>query len=210
MKSQLIMRQHVLLRLGIFVIGIFTGFEASFRQLAAQTLLVLLYLNAESLLYSSFLFAIRKLLSFFAAYWLLCLLFGVDFLQSLLFSFKIIYFVLITVAVWGSLHKASLLAQSLSLCRNKPCRAVISYILATYLFLKQYLSIYRSMQIQHSIYGMLDKAINAGKQLYEKSPSIEDKVNGLLAQNNPPPEIHYRANLFGLLFLVLLGLVNAL
>lgn len=66
------------------------------------------------------------------------------------------------------------------------------------------------MQIQHSIYGMLDKAINAGKQLYEKSPSIEDKVNGLLAQNNPPPEIHYRANLFGLLFLVLLGLVNAL
>ena len=116
MSLPLIYRQHLYLRLAIFSLGIATGFEASLRQLLTQIALSLFYITVEPQLFAKLGFALRKLLTFLAGYWLFALLFKVEFPQAVLFSLTIIYLILITVAVWGSLDKRMLLAQC------KPCR----------------------------------------------------------------------------------------
>jgi len=210
MKSGLIRNQHVFLKLVVFTIGISTSFEVSHRQLAAQSLLLFLYLLADLRLYASFLFAVRKLLTWFAAYWIFALIFRVEFLQSLMFSFKIIYLILLTVAVWASTDKARLWAELNSLRGVAGLKPMFSYFLATYLFLKEYLNIYRIQGTPSGIYDAIEHAIETGKRLHQQSSLIGAKVNRLMQMDAQKPAMCIRANLYGLLFLSLLGIVYSI
>jgi hypothetical protein len=210
MKSGLIRSQHVYLKLAIFVIGISSGFEVSQRQLAAQALLLCVYMFADTGLYGSFLFALRKLLTWFAAYWVFALIFGIEFPVSLMFTLKIIYLALITVAVWASVDRTRLWADLYPLVKYRPLRAFLSYSLATYLFLKEYLALYKSKTLPAEISGILDRAVSAGKEMHENSYRIEDKVEDLLRKTPVQQPLCHAANLYGLLFLCLLGIVNSL
>jgi hypothetical protein len=185
-------------------------FEVSLRQLAVQTLLFLLYFVAEPYLYAKFIFALRKLLTFLAAYWVFAMLFKVDFPLAGIFTLKIVYLALITVAVWASLDKAVLWAELKPLCKSKICKALLSYSLATWLFLKHYLEIHKAMDKQDSIAGILDKALAAGKQVHDQSADIETKVKQYMHMESSIPQLNYSANLYGLLFLCILVLVNGL
>lgn len=206
----LIYRQHLYLRLAIFSLGIAAGFEASLRQLLTQMLLVLLYLLPEPRLFAKLLFALRKLLTFLAGYWLFALLFKVEFPVAVIFSLTIIYLILITVAAWGSLDKRMLLAQS-ARCRNfKAGRAVLSFSLATYFFIKGYFAEYQSLEKQESIAGILDRAIIAGQKVHASFSAIEDKVQVLLQTDYPSPTRQTAANLYGLIFLSLLVVISSL
>lgn len=210
MRLNLIRQQHVLLRLLIFLVSMSTAFEVSLRQLISQTLLFLIYFAAEPLLYGRFIFAVRKLLTFFAGYWVFTLLFKVEFPLAVIFSMKILYLVLITVAVWASLDKARLWSELKPLCNSKICKSLLSYSLATWLFIKRYFELYRGMDRQDSIAGILDKTLLSGKQVYDQSDAIETKVLYYIQNDSPLPRINLRANFYGLLFLCLLVLVNGL
>ncbi|MDD3562573.1 MAG: hypothetical protein PHR32_02730 [Candidatus Cloacimonetes bacterium] len=204
MSLPLIYRQHLYLRLAIFSLGIATGFEASLRQLITQIALSLFYISVEPQLFAKLGFALRKLLTFLAGYWLFTLLFKVEFPQAVLFSLTIIYLILITVAVWGSLDKRMLLAQCKP-CRNfQTGRSVLSFSLATYFFIKRYFAEYQSLDKQENIAGILDRAIRAGLKVHEGAGAIEDKVQTLLREDYHPPTRQPAANLYGLIFLSLL------
>lgn len=208
MSLPLIYRQHLYLRLAIFSIGIATGFEASLQQLLTQMVLVLLYLLPEPQLYTKLGFALRKLLTFLAGYWVFALLFKVEFPQAVVFSLTIVYLILITVAAWGSLDKRMLLAQSAWCRKFKTGRALLSFSLATYFFIRRYFAEYQSLSRQESIAGILDRAIVAGQKVHDSSGVIEDKVHTLLQADYPQFSRQPAANLYGLMFLSLLVLLS--
>lgn len=210
MRSGLIRHQHLFLKLAIFVICISSGFEVSLRQLAAQALLIFFYISVEPQLFRKLLFALRKLITWFTAYWVFALLFAVEFPVSLMFSIKIIYLVLITVAVWASVDKPRLWADIYPLTRNRYLKSFVSYALATYLFLNGYLALYNAPHPRSSISGILDRALNTGKTMHEESSRIEEKVNRLLSTAPTAYRLDNHANLYGLLFLCLFGIVYSL
>ena len=210
MSLPLIYRQHLYLRLAIFSLGIATGFEASLRQLLTQIAFSLLYLIVEPYLYAKLFFALKKLLTFLAGYWLFTLLFKVEFPQALVFSLTIIYLVLITVAAWGSLDKRMILAQCNRLYNFQTGRYLLSFSLATYYFIKRYFAEYQSLESQENIAGILDRAIKAGLKVHESAGLIEDRVQTLLREDHPRPSRQPAANLYGLIFLSLLVLLSSI
>lgn len=209
MKRGLIREQHLYLKLATFLFGIAGTFEVSMRQLALQSLLFILYFALEPKLYGIMLFAFRKLLPFFAAYWLLATFFKVDFMISLLFSAKILHLVLITVTAWGAVDKNALLEQSKFFRKKKIGNKVFSFILATYLFLQEYIKTYKELPKSEKLGQIVDRAILAGKSVHDKSSAIDTRVQELMLQEAPPRNHHTFANLTGLLFLCLLGLVHS-
>lgn len=210
MSLPLIYRQHLYLRLAIFSLGIATGFEASLRQLLTGVALSLLYITVEPELFAKLGFALKKILTFLAGYWVFALLFKIEFPQAVLFSLTIIYLILITVAVWGSLDKRMLLAQCHRLHNFQTGRSLLSFSLTTYFFIKRYFAEYQGLQKQENIAGILDRAIRAGLTVHEGAGAIEDKVQTLLREDYHPPTRQPAANLYGLIFLSLLILLSNL
>lgn len=209
MKRGLIRNQHLYLKFAIFLFGIAGTLEVSLRQLALQSLLFILYLATEPKLYSLAFFAFRKLLPFFAAYWLLATLFKIEFMVSVLFSGKILHLVLITVAAWGAVDKSALLSQSKLFHKSKTGKQVLSFTLATYLFLQEYIKRYKELPKSDKLGQIVDKAIHAGKSVHDESESIEKEVQELLLQEVPAISGYWLANMTGLAFLCLLGLAHS-
>ncbi|MDI3504113.1 MAG: hypothetical protein PWP64_1049 [Candidatus Cloacimonadota bacterium] len=210
MNSGLILRQHLYLRLAIFFLGITTTWGASLRQMLLQSALCLLYFSFESRLFAKLLFALRKLLSFLAAYWVFALLFQLDFLDTIDFSLKIIYLIIITVAAWGAADKAQLLAQSSWCQRFKLGKIFIDFILATYLFIHRYFEQYRKLAEQDSIAGIIERAMQAGKEVHAHSADIEKQIQEILKTEPQRVSGQFAANLLGLVFLSVLMVISNL
>ncbi len=76
--------QHFYLKSAVFLTGLAIGLDSSLRQLLIQLVLILTILIFEPKLYLSLLNALKKLLPFFAGYWVFATLFGQEFLSDLL------------------------------------------------------------------------------------------------------------------------------
>lgn len=210
MNSGLIYRQHLYLRLAVFFLGITTAWGASLRQMLVQSALFFLYFCFESQLFAQLLFALRKLLSFLAAYWVFALLFQLDFIDAIDFSLKIIYLIMITVAAWGAMDKAQILGHC-SWCQRFPLgKAILSFVLATYLFIHSYFEQYRKLTEQESIAGIIERAIQAGKEVHAGSVDIEERIQKSLQKVPKRVSGQNAANLFGLAFLSLLMVISSL
>ena len=68
--------QHFYLKSAVFLTGLAIGLDSSLRQLLIQLVLILTILIFEPKLYLSLLNALKKLLPFFAGYWVFATLFG--------------------------------------------------------------------------------------------------------------------------------------
>lgn len=210
MNRRLITHQHLAMKLGIFIIGIATGFEASPRQLAIQSTLFLVFMLLETHLYSKLLFALRKLLIFLAAYWVFATIFALDFLYALSFSARILYLMLVMVGVWGAVDKKLILQQSKVFLRLPAGRKVMRYLIGTYYFLKSYLVAYKAIPNQSDLHSILQAAVEAGQLVHAQSDAIALSVEADL--NCAPTTDHLRsaANLWAAVFLFALVMVNSL
>lgn len=210
MRSRLIRHQHLAMKLGIFIIGIATGFEASARQIALQGLLFLVFMIFEPSLYAKLLFALRKILIFLSAYWLFATIFAMDFMATILFSARILYLLLVMVYAWGTVDKKQLIYQSRFCLRFSSGRAVISYIISTFYFMREYLRAYKAIPQGDNLQSVFSRAIDAGQMVHAQSPKIALKVETDLAldrTDHPPTTM---ANLLAAGFLFLLVLVHNL
>ncbi|MDD3535259.1 MAG: hypothetical protein PHC50_03825 [Candidatus Cloacimonetes bacterium] len=208
MKPELIRQQHLALKTGIFITGIASAFELNTRQLAYQSSLYLLFMLLDKSLYSKLLFALRKLLIFFTGYWLFATLFGQDFPDALLFSGRILYLLLVMVFCWAAVDKKLLLYQSRFCLLSKMGKRLISFILNTFYFLKEYLSAFRNLEGSAELSSIVDKALQAGAAVHQKSDAINAKTEAAIAEATAAPDTNKHANALGLGFLSLLVLLS--
>lgn len=206
MNSQLILRQHILVKIAIFLTVLIGGFEMSLKQLGLQALLFFLYMLFHPKLFGYFFFAVRKLLSFFAAYWVLAMLFKAEFPEAAMLSLKILYFLLITVAIWGAVDRPLLLSELSPLFRFKSCKPFFFYSFATYFFIKEYLKEYQALPKNEELASIIGKVVESGRRVFESSEAIESKVNGILGRAYSKERSAKKANIFGLAFLFAISL----
>lgn len=210
MSSGLIRNQHLAMKLVIFIIGIATGLEASFLQLAVQSSIFLIFMLLEPQLYGKLLFALRRLLFFLTAYWIFATLFAMDFPVALIFSARIIYLLLVMVAVWGATEKRMLLQQCRCFTKLNAGRKILSYLLSTLYFMREYFNAYKAIPANENLHGILQRAIDAGANVHAQSEVIARKVEADLNFDENLYLPSGRANLIAVVFLFVLVMVNSL
>lgn len=211
MRSGLIKHQHLYVKLGIFVIGLAAGFEVSLRQLTAQSFLFLIFMALDHTLYFKLFFALKKMISFMAAYWIFATIFAVDYMVTLRFSLQLCYFILIMVFVLGEMDAKALVSQCL-LCKYSPkASKMLSFIMASYLFMQEYIKAFSIVKGDNgNLRDILQGAIQTGKDEHAKQSEIAARINCCITAGvSISPQAKW-ANLIGLLFLSCLGLVYSL
>jgi len=209
MRTELIRSQHLYLKLAIFAIGISIALEASLKQLGMQTILLLIYFSFDHRLYHKVLFALIKMLSFFAAYWILAIFAGIEFPQAVIFSSRIVYLILLTVSVWAAINPRRLLGQCIFCRKVKIGQQFTTFFISTYLFIRKYFVMYQALDKSESISGILDRAILAGQKVHAQSSAIEARAEELQKTNHHPTPAP-AANLYGLTYLCLMVIISSI
>ncbi|MDD4806693.1 MAG: hypothetical protein PHO35_07920 [Candidatus Cloacimonetes bacterium] len=210
MNSGLIKTQHLAMKLAIFIIGLATGVEASFRQIALQGSLFLVFMLLEPALYLKLFFGLRKLVFFLCTYWIFATLFSVDFISSLLFSARLIYLLLVMVLAFASADKDMMIGQCSYFLRFRLFRALLSYILSTAYFLREYIHAYQSIPKGDSFGNLIERVIAAGAKVHGEASNIQSRVDEDLRSGALKLRSEPRANLLAAVFLFALVMVNSL
>lgn len=203
--------QNLWLRLLILVLAFVGAVDATLRQVLAMTVLFLLFLLLDLSAFGQIWKALRISLPFFAAYWVFATLFATSFTTALLFTLKLLLFIVVTVYVFGNLSLRRVLQDTQRLRRYRWGEQLLRFILATGLFIRAYAKYFKRVQIKtdNSIGAILDKMIAAGRQVAESSDVIEAQLNKTMqAQDEVAPGSS--ANIVSLCLLTCLILVLAL
>jgi hypothetical protein len=207
----LLSRQNLYLRLLILFLALVGTVDASLRQVLVQILLYLAFFLLNPSLYLMLLKALRRILLFFAGYWLFATVFGIPFPQMLLFSAKITLFVIVTVYAFGNLSWERLLHDTKRLRSWTWGERLVSFFMATTLFFRSYS---RQLSKDHfkagnSIGSFLDRMIAAGQEVYGKTELVRSQMDEALRKDTALPA-ETGANLFALLVLALMAVTNSL
>lgn len=209
-QQNIISGQNIYLKFAIFATGVVTGIEASLRQLIAQVFLLLLFFILEPPLYSLTFSALRRVLPFFAAYWVFATLFQQNFPNTVQFSIQLIYLLIITVAVLGRVSMNHVAAESYRLRKIAWVNSVFYYLFATWLYVQSFFRHYQLRQHNYAsepIVSLLEGVINA---VSGETGIIRVQLREILASDSQEVHLFVPANVCGVLFLVLLIIVNGL
>ncbi|MDZ4120961.1 MAG: hypothetical protein U1C33_00975 [Candidatus Cloacimonadaceae bacterium] len=205
-------RQNHWLKLLIFFLTLLGGMFALPRHLIYQTLLFALYFVLQSQLFGNILFAMRKLLPFFAAYWLFATILGVELIEMSEFSIRIVYMAFGTVYFFATLNISSLLAETFAIRQTRLGHKAFRFLIATMLFIRGYqrLFLHSGIKGKTSMAEVLNAGICILKQNLEQVATIETSTDTIIST---PPRVNSRlsgANLVAVLFICLSMLLYAL
>lgn len=202
--------QNLFLKLAIFIIGIATALDSSLRQLVAQIILFCLYLLLQPSLFRHLLKAFRRILPFFAGYWLFATLFGQSFPGSVLFSIQIIYLILVSVAVFAEVSMGALAHDSKWARRNKWVNALFYYCFATMLYLHSFFFHYHELKPNAKTNVMINSLGDVFGAVTADTDSIKTEVRNILNSDTYVNSGHSYANPVGIVFLAVLVIVHGL
>jgi hypothetical protein len=202
--------QNLWLRLLILVIALFGALEASPRQLLYYIGLILVFMLLDLSLYPKLLKGLRISLPFFAAYWVFGTLFGILFTDMILFTLKLIFFIGISVYVFGNLTQVQALEDTRWLRRYRWGRGFVRYCLATGLYINAYTRYFAEHKPKgsSSIGKVLDSLLDAGSKIFKHSDVVEAQLARAMVMV-PADTDKQGADLIGLCLLALIVLVSS-
>ncbi|CAO80410.1 hypothetical protein [Candidatus Cloacimonas acidaminovorans] len=202
--------QHFYLKSAVFLTGLAIGLDSSLRQLLIQLVLILAILIFEPKLYLSLLNALKKLLPFFAGYWVFATLFGQEFLTTVFFSVQILYLIAVTVYVLGNVKMEQIASQSRWLRKWKPVNSLFYYLFATVFFTRSFFAEYKKMKLVKENNFSLAQLSDVLANVSALSPQISNSVTNLLTFEGEEKNSNPQANYLGIFFLALLVIVHGL
>ena len=200
--------QHLYLKLAVFLTGLAIGLDSSLRQLLIQLILILVILGFEPSLYLLFLNSLKKLLPFFAGYWVFATLFAQDFLTTVLFSVQILYLIAVTVYVLGNVKLKDIAIESKSLRKWKLANSVFYYLFATMFFIKAFFAEYKNLKQVKGGNLFLAQIADVLKRVSSLSPQINKTVTDLLSFECEKDILNPYVNYLGIFFLAILVIVH--
>ncbi|HOC94460.1 MAG TPA: hypothetical protein PK802_00565 [Candidatus Cloacimonadota bacterium] len=174
----LLSEQNFWLRIVILILSLMGALEASLKQILGLTVLFLLFLLLDLECYAKILKALRISLPFLAGYWVFATLFGTGFLEMLLFTAKIVFFIVVTVYVFGNLSLRRVLHDTRCLRKTGWGSRLVHFSLATALFLRAYLHRFAASGIRSAdnIGNVFDRLVAVGKEVAGNSDVIEAQI----------------------------------
>ncbi|PKN80274.1 MAG: hypothetical protein CVU48_02720 [Candidatus Cloacimonetes bacterium HGW-Cloacimonetes-1] len=204
--------QNCWLKALVFALAIAGGCFASIRHLTYQTITFLVYFLYDTRIYGRLGFAMRKLLPFFAGYWLFATLWKIEFMDMLSFSLRLIFLVLISVYIFGTFEIEQLMQDSIGLRRIRVVQRIFYYALAIWLFIQSYFQIYAASDLSESksMHNVMNKVLHALGTNYENSPRIDAEVSAILESSYEARQTITYPNLIAVVFLAILSIIYAL
>lgn len=201
--------QHLLIRLSIMLFAFAGSLESSFRQLLLQTALFLLFFLLEPATYLRVWRAFKFILSFLAAYWLMATLLGTPFPTMLLFSLKLLFFLIISVYTFSHLSFARVLHDTSFLLKHRWAKLLIQYLFATALFVQSFKTHWLE---SHSEYknDLSARFWHSFKACNEDTLIISQKVDSATQNEQSYAHAKPASSLIGLSFLCLMVILGAL
>lgn len=182
-KPSIFWGQNLYLRLLIVLLALVGTLEASLRQVGAQIALFLLFLLAEPDLLPKLARGLRLSLPFFAAYWLFATLLGKPFPEMLVFTLKLVFFIIVSVYSFGSLNLDLVLRDTRALRRTGWGNRLVRFALATALYLRAYAGYFSNNKPQGgtSIASLLDSVFAGGAKVYARSEALAGQLDRALS-----------------------------
>lgn len=205
--SSQISGQNLFLKMAIFITGLVIGLDSSLRQLISQSILFLLYLFLQPRLYLSLFSALKRIISFLAAYWVFATVFKQSFPDSVLFSVQLIYLLMVSVVVFAEVPPKTWAYDSRFIRKLSWINALFYYCFATALFVKSFFRQYQAASGVESLKPKLETVFSA---VHNDSGIIGHKVRGILATDSREFGNEASADITGIVFLTLLVLVHGL
>jgi len=202
--------QHFYLKAAVFLTGLASGLDSSLRQLVIQLLLILAVLVLEPQLYLALLAAIKKLLPFFAGYWVFATLFAQEFLTTVFFNVQILYLIAVTVYVLGNVKMEQIAYQSRFIRKWKPVNSLFYYLFATVFFTRSFFTAYKELKLSKESNLSIAQLFSVLANVSALSPEISDRVTNLLSFERAEKTVNRRANYLGIFILALLVIVHSL
>ncbi len=204
--------QNCWLKALIFAVAVAGGCFASIRHLTYQTITFLVYFLYDARIFCRIGFALRKLLPFFAGYWVFATLWSIDFMDMLSFSLRLLFLVLISVYIFGTFEIEQLMQDSITIRRNRVVKRVFYYALAIWLFIQAYFQIYAASGLRESksMQNVMNKVILALSTNYQNSPQIDAEVCAILERTYEARQTISYPNLIAVVFLAILSIIYAL
>jgi hypothetical protein len=202
--------QHFYLKSAVFLTGLVIGLDSSLRQLLIQLVLILIILVFEPKLYLSLLNALKKLLPFFAGYWVFATLFGQEFLTTVFFSVQILYLIAVTVYVLGNVKLEQISNQSRGIRKWKPVNSFFYYLFTTVFFTRLFFTEYKNIKLTKKNNLSLAQLFAVLENVYSMSPQISNSVTNLLNFEEDNVTSNRKANYLGVFFLALLIIVHGI
>lgn len=202
--------QNLYLKLAIFLTGIAIGLDSSLRQLLLNIVLILLFLLAEPSLFALLVNSLRRILPFFAGYWLFATLFAQRFPDSVFFSVQIIYLVLVTVYVFGKAKMRALAWDSRYIRKCRLINAMFYYAFATGLYVASFAKHFHAHKPNNEAEAILNHLGDVFAAVSGETLTVQTQVNSIL---NPQQEIFLKpsaANFLGVVFLTIMVLVHGI
>lgn len=200
--------QHLLLRLTIMLVAFTGNLGSSFKQLLIQSALFLLFFLLEPASYLRLLHALRFILSFLTAYWLIATLLGTPFPTMLLFSLRLLFFIIVSVYTFSHLTLPRVLHDTSFLLKYRWGNALIQYLLATILFIQSFQQHWTASQTEFK-HDLSARFWHSLKTCNRDTASISQKVEASIRDEQSYAEAKPASSLLGLTFLCLLILLGA-
>lgn len=201
--------QHLLLRLTIMLVAFTGNLGSSYKQLLIQIALFLLFFLLEPAAYLRLLQALRFILSFLTAYWLIATLIGTPFPTMLLFSLRLLFFIIVCVYTFSHLSLPRVLHDTSFLLKYRWGKLLTRYLLATILFIQSFNQHWATSQAEFK-HDLSARFWHTIKTCNRDTASISHKVEAAIRDEESYAAAKPASSLLGLSFLCLLILLGAL
>lgn len=207
----LIADQNLYLKLLIMFMALAGNIDASLRQIIMQNTLFLLFFLLDISFYSSLIGALRRVLPFFAGYWLFAVLLGSPFPQMVLFSLKLVLFVQVSVYVIAQQSIKYVLEDTVGLRKRRWGSTLIYYMMATALFIRAYSRYFTRHKLQagSTISQVLDVVADGAKQSLGAARVIERQIASGMNSVHAPAFSRSGSGLVGLCLLTMMVIINS-
>lgn len=201
--------QHLLLRLTIMLVAFSGNLGSSFRQLILQSTLFLLFFLLEPAAYLRLWQAFRFILSFLTAYWLVATLIGTPFPTMLLFSLRLLFFIIVSVYTFSHLSLPRVLHDTSFLLKYRWANQLIQYLLATILFIQSFKKHWTAAQAEYK-HDLSARFWHSLKTCNRDTELIGQQVEAAIRDEQSYALAKPASSLLGLTFLCLLIILGAL
>ncbi|MDP3114423.1 MAG: hypothetical protein Q8M98_06565 [Candidatus Cloacimonadaceae bacterium] len=179
MNNSPLLRQHLFLRLLIIAIGVVGSLDAKLFTLFYQSALLLTFCILDIRLYAKCLNAVRRSLPIFVGYWLFATLFAVPFPARIIFSTKLVFYIILGVFALGNLTLNAFVRDTAGLRKYRLGEKAVVFVLATILFVRAYAKVFAGKRIkaESNLGTLIDTVIEGARESYAQSAEIESRIN---------------------------------
>lgn len=214
-QHNIFVRQNILIKLAIMLIASTSAIVSTQKVLIYLLLSCIIYFLVSPVIYKFILKGIRFLLPFFAAYSLFATVFGIDFVDMLVFILRITILSAFVVFFSVSLYLYRFLEDTQFLKQNLITTVLLTYAIATLLFLRSFVSYYKSIHQNESfklsnLQVLVSRLINAINENWQKRDIIQIETDRLLDLDCIHPVFITRSNILGSIYITWLVLILSL